>query len=141
MKNFDILLVENNEVDALLIKNLFVEKNVHAVLKFAKNDIEALTILKEGYKIAAAPKVLFIDINKEELNGLELLKQIRTHPELKSTLVFVLTETDNEVNKELAKSLNIAAYIHKPLDNKKKSEVFSVLHEYLNIIEFSRETI
>ncbi|MGO4820730.1 MULTISPECIES: response regulator [unclassified Flavobacterium] len=141
MKHFDILLVENDEVDALLIKDLFLEKNIHAVLKFAKNDIEALTILKEGCKIATAPKILFIDINNEKLNGLHLLNQIRKHPDLKSTLVFVLTASDNEANKKLALSYNIAAYIRKPLNTEKKSEVFAILHEYLNIIEFSRVNI
>jgi CheY-like chemotaxis protein len=80
-----------------------------------------------------------IDINQEGINGISLIYKIRRHNDLKSILVFVITDTDNEKNKSDALNLNIAGYLRKPNDSDKNIDFFSILNNYWNIIEYSSE--
>lgn len=48
---------------------------------------------------------------------------------------------DSDKNKEKVLELNVAGFIHKPLDKNKLKEVFSVINEYLSIIVFPRNSV
>ena len=105
----------------------------------AENENKAWSLLQNCIELKSVPKVLILDSSKEDINGLGFLRRIRNHPLLKSILVFVLTDSDK--NREEVLELNIAGFIHKPSDKSKLVEVFSVIHEYLNIIVFPRNNI
>ena len=95
-------------------------------------------MLDGNHKISPVPKILLIDINQEGVNGIDLINKIRSHEDLKSILVFVITSIDNEKNRSEALNLNIAGYIHKPIDDD-NIHFFSILYNYWNIIEYSSE--
>ncbi|WP_367754181.1 response regulator [Flavobacterium sp. WC2430] len=136
MKNLNIIVVDN-KIDAQSTKDIFLGLNDQSIIYLAANEIEAWSLLQGNTKLSPVPKVIFIDINREGVNGMELLKKIRKHPILKSLLVFVLTNSDS--NKNEALDLNIAGFIHKPMDKDKITEVYSILNAYLDIIEFPRD--
>lgn len=133
MKKLNIIVVDNI-VEAQNIKNIFLGLNSQSNIYLAENDIEAWSLLQGNTKLNPIPKVIFIDINKV---GINLLNKIRKHPTLKSMLVFVLTNSD--ANKKEALDLNIAGFIHKPMNEEKTEEVYSMLDAYLQIIEFPRD--
>mgnify|MGYP003643546839 CR=1 FL=1 len=136
MKNLDMIVVDNKN-DAQSTKDIFLALNNQSIIYLAENEMEAWSLLQGKTKLSPLPKVIFIDINKEGIHGMELLKKIRKHPILKSLLVFVLTDTDDNRNEAL--DLNIAGFIHKPMDKDKITEVYSILNAYLDIIEFPRD--
>jgi DNA-binding response OmpR family regulator len=57
--------------------------------------LEAWNQLQGNHKVSPT-KILLIDINQEGINGIGLINKIRRHADLKSILVFVITDTDNE---------------------------------------------
>ena len=130
------IIVVDNKIDGQNTKNIFLGLNGESIIYLAENDIEAWSLLQGDIKITPLPRIIFIDINKEEIKGMDLLKKIRKHPVLKSMLIFVLTGSDK--NKKEALDLNIAGFIHKPVDKEKITEVYSILNEYLSIIVFPR---
>jgi DNA-binding response OmpR family regulator len=134
-----ILLIESCSADAENVKNAFSEIGIKSTLYLAKNETEAWSMLQGDTKIVPIPKIVLIDINEESVNGIHLLNKMRIHPDLKSTLVFVITRTDNNVNKAAALNLNIAGYMYKPFEGKNTTDFFSILNDYWNIIEFSSE--
>tara|TARA_R110002126_G_C10252528_1_gene482211 strand:+ start:180 stop:602 length:423 start_codon:yes stop_codon:yes gene_type:complete len=136
MKNLNIIVVDNKN-DAQSTKDIFLGLNYQSIIYLAENEIEAWSLLQGNTKLRPVPKVIFIDINREGINGMELLKKIRKHPILKSLLVFILTNSTN--NKNEALDLNIAGFIRKPMDKDKITEVYSILNAYLDIIEFPRD--
>jgi DNA-binding response OmpR family regulator len=134
-----ILLIESCSADAENVKNAFSEIGIKSTLYLAKNETEAWSMLQGDTKIVPIPKIVLIDINEESVNGIHLLNKMRIHPDLKSTLVFVITRSDNNVNKAAALNLNIAGYMYKPFEGKNTTDFFSILNDYWNIIEFSSE--
>jgi DNA-binding response OmpR family regulator len=96
-------------------------------------------LLQGEHKIFPTPKIILIDINMNELNGVNLLNNIRKNSNLKSILVFVITKTENDKNKVAALNLNVAGYIQKPMDSKSNIALFSKLNDYWNLLEYTRE--
>jgi CheY-like chemotaxis protein len=139
MTNSNILLVDSCDADIENVKKAFSEIGIKSTLHLAKNDDEAWLMLQGDNKISPIPRIVLIDINEENLNGIHLLNKIRIHPDLKSILVFVITRIDNDVNKAAALNLNIAGYMYKPFESENTTDFFSILNDYWNIIEFSSE--
>jgi CheY-like chemotaxis protein len=139
MTKKSILLVDNCTIDVENVKKAFSEIGIKSTLNFAQNDAEAWLMLQGDNKLSPTPKIILIDINEESVNGIQLLNNIRNHPNLKSILVFVITRADNDVNKVTALNLNVAGYMYKPFEGKNTTDFFSILNDYWNIIEFSSE--
>lgn len=132
----NIILVDNNEIDIVSTKNAFSTLGIETTLHIAKSESEAWSLLLGDHKVSPTPKIILIDINEDFLNGMDLLCNIRKHPDLKSILVFVITSTKNNKNKVAALNLNIAGYMRKPSDYKSKIEFFAALNEYWKVIEY-----
>lgn len=137
MEGANILLVDTCKTYFENAVKAFSEIGIKATLCFAKNDIEAWSMLKGDDKLAPRPKIMLIDINAAGINGIELLNKIRLDLELKSILIFVISDINNTENKHAALNLNIAGYMHKPLKKDEMINFFSILNDYWNSIEFS----
>ena len=96
-------------------------------------------MLDGTHKINPVPKIVLIDVNRTKKKGINLLNAIRNHPDLKSILIFVITDSDEDINKAAALNLNIAGYIPLSFESHKLNYFLSVLNDYWNIIEFSSQ--
>jgi CheY-like chemotaxis protein len=139
MLQSNILLVNNCKVDVENTKKAFSKLDIKDTLHVAANDEEAWNQLQGSHKISPTPKIILIDINQDEVNGIAFINKIRRHDDLKSILVFVITDTENEKNRIDAINLNIAGYIQKPLDSENNVDFFSTLLNYWNSIEYRSE--
>jgi CheY-like chemotaxis protein len=139
MINSSILLINNSKADIGNTKNAFAKLNIEATLHFANTDLEAWNKLQGNHRISPMPKIILIDVNQDGIDGIGLIEKMRRHADLKSILVFVITGTVNEKNKEDALNLNIAAYLHNPEDSLNNLDLFSTLNKYWNNIEFRRD--
>ncbi|MFE3871115.1 response regulator [Flavobacterium sp. ZS1P70] len=137
MVGANILLVDTCKTYFENAAKAFSEIGIQATLRFAKNDIEAWSMLKGDDKLLPMPKIMLIDINAEGLNGIDLINKIRLDFELKSILIFVVSDVNNSENKRAALNLNIAGYMHKPFEKGEMIDFFSTLNDYWNSIEFS----
>jgi CheY-like chemotaxis protein len=135
----NILLVNNCKIDIENTKKAFSILDIKDTLHVAGNDEEAWNQLQGSHKISPTPKIILIDINQDEVNGIAFINKIRKHDDLKSILVFVITDTENEKNRIDAINLNIAGYIQKPLDSENNVDFFSTLLNYWNSIEYRSE--
>lgn len=116
MKTINILLVEDDRLDALDINRSLSKLNLSYTLQIAKNGEEALSIL-DGPETNnnKLPDVILLDINMPRMNGLELLEIIRKRDDLKKLKCFILTTSDETYDRETAQKLGISGYIIKPL--------------------------
>jgi CheY-like chemotaxis protein len=137
MVSTNILLVDNCKTDIENTKIAFSTIGIQSTLHFAESENEAWLLLQGKNKLSPTPKIMLIDINQSGSNGLDLLIKIRTYPELKSILIFVITGSDNDKNKAAALNLNVAGYLRKPIESGKWINFFSILNDYWNIIKFS----
>lgn len=136
MGNFSILLVEDRVTIIENIKGFFSENETRPTLYSATNTIDAWSMLEGFSKLNPIPKILLIDVNRTKEEGILLLNTIRNHPDLKSILVFVITDAAQETNKAAVLKLNIAGYIPTSFQRQELYYCFSVLNDYWNMIEF-----
>lgn len=117
-KIIDILLVEDNAGDARLASEALKESKVLNNLIHLDNGLDALKFLKmEGdYKNASKPDLILLDLNLPGMDGREVLKEIKSDPNLKRIPVVILTSSRSE--EDILKSYDFHAncYISKPID-------------------------
>ena len=127
-----ILLVEDDEVDVKALKWAFDKLKVANPLVIARDGTEALEILKE----LPRPYLVITDINMPRMNGIELLRKIRQTPELRDSIVFVLTTSNDEQDKIDAYDLNVAGYMLKTDMGTSFSRAISLIDNYWKVVEF-----
>lgn len=138
MKNpVNILLVEDDEVDIMNVQRAFRKNNITNPLFIANNGIEALDALqgRNPELVIPLPRIILLDINMPKMSGIEFLTEIRRHPELRSTSVFIMTTSNEESDKIAAYNLNVAGYILKPLSFEGFANAVSVLNHYWELCE------
>ena len=114
-----VLLVEDDLFDTMTAQKTFAKFNVPHQLHTAFNGEEALDMLlgRSGVPpISPRPEVILLDLNMPRMNGLELLAEIRTVPELSDIPVFITTTSDMDRERAAAAELAVSGYILKPLD-------------------------
>lgn len=137
MKVIKILLVEDDFVDTMDIKRSLDKMKIYYTLHNKKNGEEALHFLKHetGDKQENLPDLVLIDINMPRMNGLELLKVIRTTEEWKHLKCFIITTSEEKIDKEEAKRLEASGYLVKPLklNNPSSIDAFNLLIDLMNM--------
>lgn len=134
-KLVSILLVEDDFVDIMNIQRAFKKNNIINPLHVAHNGVEALELLRGPRKLNTIPKIILLDINMPQMNGIEFLKEIRTDEELKSLHVFIMTTSSDDNDRWNAYQLNVAGYILKPLSFEKFTSSVSILNNYWQLCE------
>src|SRR3569832_67439 len=89
-----VLLVEDDDVDAMSVTRAFKKLKVVNPLHRAVNGLQALIKLRgaQGEQmLTPTPKILMLDINMPRMNGLEFLHELRNDPALRPISVVVLT--------------------------------------------------
>jgi CheY-like chemotaxis protein len=132
-----ILLVEDDQLDAMDIKRSLDKLNVYYKLVVAKNGEEAIDILNGVHetKLDALPDIILIDINMPRMNGLEFLHVLRGTPEWKAIKCFMITTSDEKVDREAAKKLGVSGYIVKPfkINNTSSIDSFNLMIDLMNM--------
>lgn len=112
-----ILLVEDDQMDVMNVQRELRKQNITVPLVHARNGREALNLLRgeNGETKIARPSLVMLDLNMPRLNGLELLKILRTDPEFNDLNVFIMTTSDLDADRSGANELGVSGYIIKPL--------------------------
>ncbi len=111
-----ILLVEDNPMDVDLTKRAFAKRKLTNPIEIARDGEEALAYLPLWEAGAPLPLVILLDLKLPKVNGLEVLKQIKSHPRFNTIPVVVLTSSKEEVDVRTAYELGANSYIMKPID-------------------------
>ncbi len=121
MNDGPILLVEDNPDDVILTKRALKEGNIANEVILARDGVEALEYLRgegayEGRDTNLMPAVILLDIKMPRMDGLELLKIIRSEERTKLLPVVILTSSREERDVMKSYSLGANSYIQKPVD-------------------------
>jgi CheY-like chemotaxis protein len=115
-----ILLAEDNPKDVELTLEALAEHNLANHVTVVKDGVEAMEFLRcEGkYKLRKQgnPAVLLLDIKMPRMDGIEVLKAIRSDPTLKTLPVVMLTSSREEPDLKRSYELGANAYVVKPVD-------------------------
>ena len=132
-----ILLVEDDDVDALTVVRCLKQAKITNQLVRANDGVEALEMLRGTHKRVrlAAPYLLLVDIRMPRLDGIGLINEIRRDPQLTRTVIFVLTTSDADRDKMAAYNAHVAGYIVKTGSSDQFLTLATMLNYYLVIVE------
>jgi len=124
-----ILLVEDDPRDVELTMTALEEYNLSNEVVVAGDGEEALDYLycrgKFQTRTCDNPAVLLLDLKLPKVDGLEVLRQVKSDGKLKVIPVVVLTSSREERDMVASYKLGVNAYVVKPVD----------FHEFVNAIK------
>ncbi len=135
-KVIQILLVEDDQLDAMDIKRTLDKLGIMYKMTLAKNGEEAVDVLNGNHpeSFDPLPDVVLIDINMPRMNGIEFLSTIRGNEKWKDLKCFIITTSDERVDKEKARELGVSGYIVKPFKaNSSSLDSFNLMIDLMNM--------
>ncbi|MBN1568792.1 MAG: response regulator [Acidobacteria bacterium] len=117
-KPVEILLVEDSPSDTDLTIEAFREGSLPSNLRHVEDGVEAMEFLhrKQAYCDAPRPDLILLDLNLPRKDGREVLAELKSHPDLRTIPVVVLTTSRDDQDIAQAYSLQANCYIAKPVD-------------------------
>lgn len=116
-----ILLVEDNPDDEALTLRALRKNNIKNEVHVARDGVEALDFLlatggHEGRDVNILPELILLDLKLPRIDGLEVLRSIRTHEHTRLLPVVVLTTSVEEQDRLQSYDLGANSYVRKPVD-------------------------
>lgn len=110
-----LLLVEDNEDDVVIAKRAFGEFRIFSEVNVARDGQEALNLLSgDGDRKPLRPSLILLDITLPLMDGIALLKKLKSDPELKAIPVVMLTTSSRQEDVQRSYEAGAASYITKP---------------------------
>jgi CheY-like chemotaxis protein len=121
LEDVEILLVEDNPNDVELTLRALQKQNLAGKVFVVKDGAEALEfIFSTGAfahrKVAKPPKVIFLDLKLPKVDGIEVLRRVKSDERTKHTPVVMLTSSQEERDVLDTYNLGVNSYIVKPVD-------------------------
>lgn len=117
----EILLVEDSATDLELTLRALKKANIANRIEIARDGEEAIEFMfREGRyanrPLEDAPKLVLLDLKLPKIDGLEVLKKLKTDPRTRTTPVVILTSSSEQVDIVESYNLGVNSYIVKPVD-------------------------
>lgn len=131
----DILLVEDNASDAELTLRVLKKNNIANNFQVVTDGEEALDFFFAtgkftGRDISLLPKLVILDINLPKVDGLEVLRRVKSDERTKTVPVVVLTSSKEQSDVLAGYKLGANSFIVKPVDFRKFMDTVSDLGLY-----------
>jgi CheY-like chemotaxis protein len=111
-----VLLIEDNPMDVHLTRRVFARRKLPHPLEVLRDGEEALGYIR-GWQVGRElPAVVLLDLKLPRVDGLEVLRQLKAHPTLRSVPVIVLTTSAEDHDINAAYNLGANSYLIKPVD-------------------------
>ena len=129
-----IVLAEDNPNDVELTLSALGEINLANEVVVARDGEEALDYLYRRGSFAnrdnGNPAVVLLDLKMPKVDGLEVLRQLKSDPALQMIPVVVLTSSREEIQIVESYQLGVNSYVVKPADSKKFAQLIGDVGYY-----------
>ncbi len=113
-REVEILLVEDDDVDAESVIRGFRNAKIANTITVARDGVEAFKLLRgNGETGLNRPNLVLLDLNMPRMNGIEFLQKLRQDDRFNDTVVFVLTTSSAEEDRVESYRQHIAGYMVK----------------------------
>ena len=113
-----ILLVEDNQDDVALMLHALHNNRIRTPVVVAEDGEQALAKLfgGENAQVQLAPALILLDLNLPKLNGLDVLRELRSNDSTRMVPVVILTSSLEESDRLQAYQSGANSYVRKPVD-------------------------
>lgn len=139
IKAVDILLVEANETDAELCIRALKKHNLANNLVWVKDGAEALEFVFRtgayaGTPNQLTPKVILLDLRLPKVDGIEVLRRLKSDEKTRQIPVAVLTSSKEDRDLKECYRLGVNSYIAKPVEFQQFADTIAKLGLYWLVI-------
>ncbi len=131
--NKNILLVEDNKNDELLALRALSKSSVISNVSIARDGVEAVDFIfgdLDKNSCKALPELILLDLNLPKLNGLEVLKRLKSHELTAQIPVVIMSSSTEDSDINTSYKLGANSYLRKPVDFNDFSALISNLAVY-----------
>ena len=112
-----VLIAEDNDDHRFLtVRALSDIEDVELEIETVADGAEALDFVhrRNGYAGKELPHLVLLDIKMPKVDGLEVLRQLKSHPELRTIPAVMLSSSDRQEDIDTAYELGTNSYVTKP---------------------------
>lgn len=126
-EQIEILLVEDNPLDAELTMTALKSGKVANKITWVKDGEEALEYLfrtgRYAHRTDMQPRLVFLDLKMPKVDGIEVLKAVKSNESTRRIPVVVMTSSQEESDVAKTYDLGVNSYVVKPMDFNTLAEV------------------
>ena len=142
MEDKIILLVEDNADDEKLTLRALKKNNILNDVVVARDGAQALDYLfgtgaYAGRDLRVMPQVILLDLKLPKLDGLEVLRRVRSDQRTRLLPIVILTSSNEELDRINGYGLGANSYVRKPVDFSEFSEAARQLGLYWLVLNES----
>jgi CheY-like chemotaxis protein len=117
-RGFNLLIVDDDVGQVQLLEVLMKELGLTHQCHHASDGAKALDYLhrRSPYEDAPRPDLVLLDLNMPGMNGHEVVRSIKSDPNLRSIPVIILSSSRDQTDVDASYSEGANAYINKPSD-------------------------
>jgi two-component system, response regulator len=117
----ELLLVEDDSQDLEMALRALTKADLGHRVQIARDGVEALEIIfgegRHADRVSAErPKVILLDLKLPRINGLEVLKRIKSAAHTKTIPVIMLTSSKEQIDINESYRLGANSYVVKPVN-------------------------
>ncbi|MGQ0524629.1 MAG: response regulator [Betaproteobacteria bacterium] len=120
LQSVEILLVEDDPSDAELTMRVLRKKHLANSVTWVKDGAQALDFLfRRGVYAERSedhPRLILLDLKLPKVDGIEVLRQLKSNEHTKAIPVVMLTSSAEESDVMKSYKLGVNSYIVKPVD-------------------------
>jgi two-component system, response regulator len=129
-----VLLADDNPTDAeLTIRALEIGGVAQQIIWVQDGEAALHFVFRKGVYAQRAggnPRLMLLDLHMPKIDGLDVLAQIKTDPQTRSTPVVIMSSSDQESDMARSYALHANSYIVKPVDFRQFTDQVSLLGQY-----------
>ena len=137
-KPVEVLLVEDDRSDVDLTKEALDDANISIHLNVVEDGEKAMAYLRREnpYARAARPDLILLDLNLPKKDGREVLRDVKSDPDLKTIPVVILSTSDADNDVIMSYDLGANCFITKPFGfDQVSSVVKSIQNFWLSVVK------
>lgn len=141
----ELLLIEDSSSDAELIIRALQKNNLGNSIAHLKDGEEALHYIFatgkfSGRKVEDKPKVILLDLKMPKVNGIEVLKAIKSDERTRSIPIIIMTSSKENSDIAECYKLGVNSYVVKPVNFENFSKAAAEVGYYWLLINQNDST-
>ena len=137
-RHVTIVMIEDDEGHARLIERNIRRAGIMNDIRHFSDGGTALAYLHGDGLVQEGPALVLLDLNLPDMNGVDILAEIKSSETLRRTPVVVLTTTDDRSEIQRCYDLGANVYITKPVNYDSFADAIRQLGLFLSVIQVPR---
>ena len=125
-----VLLVLDNKTDIDLIERAIQKADPKIHVDLARDGKQALSCMKAWEAGSPTPILILLDLKLPDMDGLQVLRALKTHSRYKIVPVVILSASGEQSNLDQAYRMGVNSYITKAVDYDEFAKAVALIRHY-----------